>query len=159
MTPSATEKDPRSGHARRCWAGARAERDVFVEGFRLFVALLGTGLGFAVGQRLSIAVDQPSQVAICGVLGCLVGYVLGGVGGRLTDRALSAVEREVQRVPASQVLAGGVGGAVGLLGGLTLAVPVSLYVQGLAGPLFGALVLWVCGALGMRVMVRRAEEL
>ena len=64
---------------------------MFVEGFRLCVALLGTGVGFAVGQRLGNGA-RPSQLALAGILGCLAGYVLGGVGGRFTDRALAVAE-------------------------------------------------------------------
>jgi uncharacterized protein YacL len=131
---------------------------VFVEGFRLCVALLGTGAGFALGQRLGAAAD-PSQLAIAGLLGCLVGYVLGGIGGRWTDRALAVVEHRVERMPTSQLLAGAGGAAIGIMIGLALAVPFVVELRGIAGYTGGALAVWICGALGVRVMISRADDI
>jgi uncharacterized protein YacL len=131
---------------------------VFVEGFRLCVALLGTGVGFAVGQRLGNGA-RPSQLALAGILGCLAGYVLGGVGGRFTDRALAVAESRAERLPTSQLLAGASGAAIGLIGGLPLALPLALGLGDIAGYTSAALVIWICMAFGVRVMVPRADEL
>ena len=132
---------------------------MFVEGFRLFVALLGTGVGFAVGDRLAGSSGHPTTVALAGVLGCLAGYVLGGIGGRLTDRALQLVEAKSERIPPSHVLAGGLGGAAGIIVGLTIAVPIGLAFPNVIAYVGGAIAIWVCGDLGMRLMVRRADDL
>jgi uncharacterized protein YacL len=132
---------------------------VFVEGFRLLVALLGTGLGLALGQQLTKSGGHPTAVAVAGVLGCLFGYVVGGIGGRLTDRALRIVDARSQRLAPSHVLAGGLGGGAGIVGGLTVAIPVIHFFPGVPGYMAGALAVWICASLGVRLMVGRSDEL
>lgn len=55
------------------------------------------------------------------VMGSAVGYVVGGVLGRRTAKAVSAVERDFEKVPASQLLAG----VIGLILGLVIAILLS----------------------------------
>ncbi len=81
------------------------------------------GLFTAGGWQLAEAADlEGSRLLLAVVLGSLVGYVLGGVIGRRAMVAVSAVEREFQRMPASELLAG----VLGLILGLVIAVLISL---------------------------------
>ena len=57
------------------------------------------------------------------VVGALVGYVAGGVFGRQTAHAVSAVEKEFRRAPAAEVAAGIAGLVIGLVIALLLSVP------------------------------------
>ena len=47
------------------------------------------------------------------MIGCLAGYVGGGMLGRLLDRALGVVERRVDTIPPAQVVAGTLGAIAG----------------------------------------------
>ncbi len=90
-----------------------------VEAVRLVAVTLFGVTGWEIAVRV---LPQSSSRAAFGIaLGCGVGYVLGGVFGRQTASAVSRVEREFRRIPASEILAG----AIGLLFGLVLATLVS----------------------------------
>jgi uncharacterized protein YacL len=108
---------------------------------------LGTGLKLE-GSRLLLAV----------VLGSLVGYVIGGVIGRKTAVAISAVEREFQRVPAAEILAG----VIGMILGLVIAALLSIFLRFLppvaaysSMALFGI----ILGFTGYRIGRAKREEL
>ena len=84
-----------------------ALRGRLVEGVRMiFIALLATG-GYRIAAfQLNVTTGR---VLLFIFLGAGIGYVLGGIIGRLTLRAVSGIERELRRTPAPQ-LAGGVVG-------------------------------------------------
>jgi uncharacterized protein YacL len=125
---------------------------VFVEIVRLFIVLLATVGGYAAGRGTDAA-------ALGGMLGCLAGYVGGGIFGRLLERAVGAVERSAERLPAPQFLAAVVGGGLGALGGALLGAPAAGLIPKPTGWLLGGLVVFVSGWLGLRVAVRKSEEL
>jgi uncharacterized protein YacL len=128
---------------------------VFVEIVRLFIVLLATVGGYASGRSIGGA----SDAAVGGMLGCLAGYVGGGMFGRLLDKAVGVVERSTSRLPAPQFLAGVVGGALGSLAGAVIAAPVAALVPSPSGWLVGGLIVFVSACLGLRIAVRKSEEL
>lgn len=131
---------------------------MFVEVTRLFTVVLLTAAGFMLGKDL--APNSAELSGIGGMLGCLVGYLCGGVLGRFLERAAGIVERQVDRVPLPQVLAGLVGGGFGALLGLTVAVPFALLVRPVAIAIgVGGLVMWGAMYFGYRIASRRSEEL
>jgi uncharacterized protein YacL len=76
-------------------------RGIVVELIRLVLVALFTAGGWQVAQ----AVDaEGTRLLLFVVLGSLVGYVIGGIVGRSTVHAVSAVERDFQRIPASELL-------------------------------------------------------
>ena len=92
-----------------------------VEGVRLiFIALFGTG-GFLAGG--TFASESTSLALLCIFLGAAVGFVIGGVAGRLTLRAVSGLEQELRRKPAPQLAGGVVGFIIGLVVAALLMVP------------------------------------
>ncbi len=101
-------------------AQATSRRGVLVE----FVRLIMVALFAAGGWEISVSVGGPNSTThLVGiVLGSGVGYVLGGVFGRHTATAVSELEREFRRIPAAEILAGG----IGLILGLVLATLFSL---------------------------------
>jgi uncharacterized protein YacL len=127
---------------------------VFVEGVRLFVVLQATAAGFLVAR------DLPMQSqGLVAMIGCLVGYVTGGMFGRVLERALGVVERRVDKLPAAQVVAGTVGAVLGAIAGVLLALPVALLLPTHAVlPLLG-LAAWVVGWLGFRILGRKSVSL
>ena len=133
-----------------------APRGIVVEIIRLIlVALFAVG-GWRIAQQI-VGSDE-ARVLLGIVLGTAVGYVLGGVLGRRAVVAVSAVERDFAKVPASELLAG----AMGLILGLLIAVLLSVFLFRLppaaAYPTAG-LVAVLLSFLGYRVGRAKQEEL
>ncbi len=126
----------------------------------MFIVVLGTAAGFWVARDLGGAGSGLEGVG--GMLGCLAGYVGGGMFGRLVERALGAVERRVDHVPPAQVLAGSLGAIGGAIGGAIAAAPVVVLVPSQIGPVqigsvrvglaIAGLFMWIVGWLGYRVV-------
>jgi uncharacterized protein YacL len=124
---------------------------MFVEGVRLFVVVLGTAAGFWFARDLGLEYE-----GLAAMLGCLLGYVTGGIFGRLLDRALGAVERRVDAVPPAQVVAGTLGAIAGASVAVVLVLPIALLLPTQAAVLVAGLVSWVAGFLGLRVLGRKS---
>jgi uncharacterized protein YacL len=92
---------------------------MFVEAVRFVLVGLFTAGGWQLAEGADL---EGGRLLLAVVLGSLVGYVVGGVIGRRAEVAVSALETEFQRMPASELLAG----AIGLILGLLIAVLVSL---------------------------------
>lgn len=97
----------------------RPPRGIVVELVRLIlVAVFTVG-----GWRIADATGADDSRLLTGILlGSAVGYVVGGILGRRAVTAVSAVEREFRKIPASELLAG----VLGLILGLVVAVLVSI---------------------------------
>lgn len=131
---------------------------MFVEVTRLFTVVLLTAAGYMIGKDL--APDSGQLPGIAAILGCLVGYLTGGVLGRFLERAVGVVERKVDALPLPQVLAGLVGGGVGAMFGLVFAVPLALMVRPVGiGIGVGGLIVWFTMYVGFRIAARKSEEL
>lgn len=131
---------------------------MFVEIVRLFVVLLATAGGYAVGAGGGGPEDGNGAV-LGAVLGASVGYVAGGVLGRLLRRAMGVVERRIEQAPAHRVFAGATGGIA--LGGLTgvIGVPVALLLPTrVSWPLFG-LAVWLGAYQGYSYGSRKSDDL
>jgi uncharacterized protein YacL len=139
-----------------------------VELIRLFVVLLASAAGHALGRAGGGAGaaggggGHGETAAFVGtLLGACVGYVAGGVLGRLLKRVMGTVEERVEGVPASSLLAGGIGAvACGALASL-VAIPAGLILhnQGAWAWSGVALVVWLAVAEGWRVGRRKGGEL
>lgn len=97
----------------------RPPRGIVVELVRLIlVAVFTVG-----GWRIADATGAEDSRLLTGILlGSAVGYVVGGILGRRAVTAVSTVEREFRKIPASELLAG----VLGLILGLVVAVLVSI---------------------------------
>ena len=127
-----------------------------VEGVRLiFIALLATG-----GFELGAAVSEPSgpRTLLYVFLGAGIGYVIGGVLGRLTLRAVTGLEHELRRTPAPQLAGAVVGMVVGLIIGALLMVPLLFLPAAAAWPTLVFLYM-VLGSLGFRVGAAKYEDI
>ena len=103
--------------------GARpaGSQGVMVEIVRLVIVSLFAVGGWEVAARLDP--EATNQLLVGTLLGAGVGYVLGGVFGRSTATAVSELERELRRVPAAEILAGGIGLILGLILATLVAFP------------------------------------
>jgi uncharacterized protein YacL len=143
----------REGGVRR--GGWRASRGL-VEGVRLIVVALFAVGGWEIANSFTPA--RTGELLIGIVLGSAVGYVLGGVLGRTTATAVSDLEREFQRVPAADMLAG----VFGLLVGLTLATLISValfHLPPVAAYSAVAFVYPVCGFAGWRIARAKSDDI
>jgi uncharacterized protein YacL len=133
-----------------------------VELIRLFVVLLATAAGHALGQGGAGRGGHSETAAFLGtLLGACVGYVSGGVLGRLLKRVMGTVEERVEDVPAASLLAGGLGAvASGALASL-VAVPAGLILhrEGAWAWSGVAVVVWLGVAEGWRLGRRKGGEL
>jgi uncharacterized protein YacL len=71
----------------------------------------------------SVGPSRPTGILLGILVGSGVGYVLGGVFGRTTASAVSEFEREFGRIPAPELLAGGIGLLLGMILAALLSVP------------------------------------
>lgn len=131
-------------------------RGRLVEGVRLiFITLLGTA-GYRVGTAGGSATNARTLLFI--FLGSAMGYVTGGVLGRLTFRAVSGMERELRRRPVAALAGGTVGFLTGLLVAALLMIPLLFLPGGAAWP--GIVFVYLTlGSLGYRLGVQKHEEL
>lgn len=131
---------------------------MFVEVVRLFIVIMATAAGFALGQDPSVA-DAGNGAIIGATLGACVGYVAGGVLGRILDHGIGVAERQFEHTPAHRLLAGGVGAIV--LGGLSgvVTLPAAFVFSPEIGWASVALVVWVGAFLGYRIGARKSDEL
>ena len=129
---------------------------MFVEITRLFIVFLATAAGFTVG-RGDAGLASGNGPIIGATLGACVGYVAGGVLGRLLRAAMGVVEEKVDDVHPGRMLAGALGGA--FLGGLSalLGVPLVIVIPGLWGWPVLALLVWVGLYLGWQIASRKYE--
>lgn len=88
-------------------------RGRLVEFVRLIFVLMGAIAGYTIATE--IQEGKASRILLGVVLGAATGFVIGGVFGRQTVSAVSAMEREFRRVPAAEVAAGTVGLVLGLV--------------------------------------------
>ena len=102
---------------------------VVAELLRLGIVLLLVAGGYAMGGALDdlaqLEAEETSRL-VASVLGALVGYLLGGVVGRGVVRGVDTATQQLERVPAVQLIAAGIGAAVGGFLGISLLLPVLL---------------------------------
>ncbi len=132
---------------------------MFVEVTRLFTVVLLTAAGFIIGKDLA-----PNK------RGALRHRRHARLPGRLSlrwrarsiprARGRGSSNGTVDRVPLPQVMAGLVGGGVGAVFGLTIAVPLALLVRPVAISIgIGGLLVWLAMYFGYRLASRKSEEL
>jgi uncharacterized protein YacL len=130
---------------------------LFVEITRLFIVFLATAAGYELG-RGSDALGGNGEI-IGATLGACIGYVAGGVTGRLIRGAMGRVEARVEQAPVAKLGAGVFGAAA--IGGLAALVgaPFVILVPPLGGlPFFGLLV-WIGIYFGYRLASSKFEDL
>lgn len=103
--------------------------DIYVELVRLAVVVLLTAAGFALGPPIDDLVgrsDPESTRLLSSVMGALVGYIAGGIGGRSLVRGVDRAQQQLQRFDAAVLISALIGGALGGSLGLALLWPVLL---------------------------------
>lgn len=108
---------------------AAPREHVVVELVRLGIVLAATASGYALGDTAHgvVAFEDPSTTRlVTSMLGALVGYLVGGLVGRTLVRGARGATQRLIEVPAIQLIAGALGGAVGALLALAISAPLLL---------------------------------
>ncbi len=139
-------------------------RHRFIETVRLFVVVAFCAAGYQLGRSepgwLPDAVSVGgSSVLVATILGVAAGYVVGGIVGRLLHHALGEVEQRVERASIADVMIGSVGGVIGALAGILVAVPAALLTPALVWVPVMLFAGWLLGTLGYRVARSKRNEL
>lgn len=124
-----------------------------VESVRLVVVVLSTAAAFHLGST----VGENGLLVV--LLGAAIGYVLGGVVGRFTLGRIDAAEQNLRAVPAQNLLAGAMGGLVGVIMGTALTWPVLFFGAKIYTVPIALLFLVVMTITGMRLGVARGGDL
>jgi uncharacterized protein YacL len=125
-----------------------------VETVRLAVVVLVTAAAFRLGDM--VTGGDPLLIVL---LGAAVGYVLGGVLGRFTLGRIDAAEHSLRAVPAQNLLAGAMGGVVGLIIATALTWPVLLFGAKLYTVPIALLLMVLFSLVGIRIGVARGGDL
>ena len=129
---------------------------LFVEVFRLIVAVAGALAGLAIGNQVNAGAGGRFLGAAIGVL---LGYVIGGIIGRLMDRGVKEAARSLRDVPAPELLAGAFLGGLGLLVGVVICVPLFVVVGQPFDYVLAAAVGWSLGAIGLKLGMNKGRQL
>ena len=142
---------PESGRSRLRPAPPRV---ALVESVRLIILALSTAAGWGIAQVLDL---RDTDLSIALALGALIGYVAGGVFGRSTVTAMSAVERRFQKASAAEIFVGTIGLILGVLLAFLLTFPL-LRLPSIAAYPAVAFVYLVLGVIGFRVGRAKRED-
>lgn len=122
----------------------------------IFIALLATA-GFEVAIRTGAPTTY--RVLLGAFLGAAIGFVLGGMFGRLTATTISGIEKELHRRAAAEIAMGVAGVLVGLAISFLVTMPLLLTLPPLASWPATIFIYLVLGWLGYRVAMARQEDL
>ncbi|CAN5509599.1 PIN/TRAM domain-containing protein [soil metagenome] len=128
----------------------------FVELIRLSIVILATG--GALEAATNYEIDGTVRLAVT-ALGAGVGYVAGGVLGRFVQGRISRAETRLQRVSASEIVAGAAGALTGLLLSATLSWPVLLFGGKVYTLPIAAMAMLTSAWAGLRIGRSRAGDL
>ena len=125
-----------------------------IELVRLAVVVLVTAAAF----RIASLIDGADQLLVV-LLGAAIGYVVGGIAGRFTLGRVDAAEHSLRAVPAQNLLAGAMGGVVGLIIATALTWPVLLFGAKLYTVPVALLLMLLLSMIGVRLGVARGGDL
>jgi uncharacterized protein YacL len=135
---------------------------VVTELLRLGVVLLMTAGGYALGDLVDgwfeLGETETTRL-LTSVLGALFGYLLGGWLGRSVVRGVDTASARLERIPASQLVATGIGTAGGALVAVAVMLPVLLLPYQRYTVPVTLLVLLILAYAGGRLGAARGPEL
>lgn len=144
-------------------AGPRSRANLVVtEIFRMAVVLGLTALGFASGDEIASGVgaeDVEAVRLVASVLGALVGYIVGGVVGRLGLRRVDLAQRRIEAIEAPVLISGILGATIAAVFGVIVLVPVMLLPGRTVTVPLGLALLLILVYAGVRIGATRGGEL
>ncbi len=140
----------------------RASLGAIVEVVRLLVTLATTAAGFLVAKAYvtnATSVDADVAVVTGALIGAGLGYVGGGVLGRLVKQFIDGAPRMFDRATAPQLYGAAFGAAVGIFIAAVLSVPVVVWSPPQVGWPLAILAVVVLGSIAASVLAARADEI
>jgi len=132
---------------------------VIVEAVRLLITLALLAVGYRVGPMLNTQNPDAAQ-ALGAIIGTGVGYVLGGITGRLFRSSLDSIPKSVvARSTGPEMFAGAFGLIVGVFVGMVIALPVIVFVPAVIGVPIAVLIVLMLAIVGARLFAGRADEI
>ena len=138
---------------------------MIIEAVRLVITLALTAVGFVIGKAIPDWFDgsqwsmPTSPSSWVRSIGAGIGYVMGGLIGRVVRRGLDRAPDLVAKTTGPQFFAGTFGLLAGLLIGVVVAVPMILLLPAMVAWPLAALVVLVLASAGSRVFAARAGDL
>jgi len=137
---------------------------MIIEAVRLVITLALTAAGFVIGKAIPVwfdesAVDADLSIVLGALIGAGVGYVAGGLIGRVVRKGLDRAPDLVAKATGPQLFAGAFGLLAGMLVGVVISAPLILLLPVGAGWALSALVVLVLASAGSRVFASRSGDL
>lgn len=135
---------------------------VVVELVRLTVVLLLTAVGFTLGPDISAFFEDSDPIYVrfvSSMLGALLGYVIGGIGGRSFLTGVDIAEERLRSVEAAVLVASVLGATLGGIIALVLTWPVLLLPAKVITVPLGMVVLVILTYFGGRLGAARGGDL
>lgn len=108
----------------------------------------------------SIVTDQtPGRLLLGAVLGATTGYVAGGILGRTVATLIGLAERQIARLPGADLVAGTLGGVMGMMVGALLGWPLLFIPSRPVGAGSLAFLIIVLGSLGYGAGTSKREDI
>ena len=127
-------------------------KSLFVETVRMLIVLACTAAGYGIGLHYGAPLYAT-------VLGSAIGYVGGGVLGRLLRSIVGEVEAQAAQMSAGEFLAGAFGALLfGALGAL-LGVAATGLIPGAVGWLLFAIMVWTAAHTGFRIASTKSDAM
>jgi uncharacterized protein YacL len=135
-----------------------AVRGRLVELVRLIFIALFALAGYKVGISGRVENLTAPRLLLSVFIGSGVGYVVGGILGRLTSKAVTGLEEELRRKPPAALAGGAVGATIGLVVAALIMIPLLFFPKVAGWPLIAFSYL-TFGTLGWRLGTARNEEI
>jgi len=103
--------------------------DVLVELARLAVVIVLVAVGYGLGDVAAgavSAIDPDTARLVTSLVGALLGYLFGGVGGRRLLRGVDTAQERLRRVEASTLIAALIGGTLSAVAAMVVVSPLLL---------------------------------
>lgn len=144
-------------------AGPRSRSNLVVtELFRMAVVLGLTAFGFAIGDDVASAVGaeevEPVRL-VASVLGALIGYIVGGVVGRMGVRRVDLAQQRIEAIEAPVLISGILGATIAAVFGVIVFVPIMLLPGRIVTVPLGLALLLIMVYAGVRIGAARGGEL
>lgn len=136
---------------------------VFVEFVRLTIVVLATAAAYELATQSAVGAPLrefgEAMVVLAVSLGAAVGYVVGGVFGRFAIGRIHATERQLRSVSSGELVAGAIGGFIGLALAAAVAWPLLLFGPPIFTVPLAVLIVVLVVALGVRLGFGRGGDL
>lgn len=134
-----------------------------VEVIRLILVLTFTAAGYQFGKlapaALNLNLEAEPSLLVFSIVGAGIGYVVGGMVGRSLLSAVGAVERKVDRISGSEIVAGAIGIMTGALASLFAAWPLIVLAPAWVAFPVVALIFIFFAYMGYRLAARKHFEI